>query len=34
MAAMRYAVMNIRITVAEDNPTWTADVKYQNYGIV
>ena len=34
MAATRYAVMSTRFAVAEDDPTWTNDVKYQNYGIV
>jgi hypothetical protein len=34
MAATRYAVMSTRFAVAENDPTWTNQVKYQNYGIV
>ena len=34
MASCRYGVMSTRFAVAEDDPTWTNDVKYQNYGIV
>ena len=34
MASTRYSVMSTRFAVAENDPTWTNDVKYQNYGIV
>jgi hypothetical protein len=34
MAATRYGVMSTRFVVAEDDPTWTKDVEYPNYGIV
>jgi len=34
MAAMRYAVMSTQFAVTGNDPTWAAEVKYQNYGIV
>ena len=34
MSATRYAAMSARFSVAEDDPTWTKNVDYMNYGIV
>ena len=34
MSATRYAAMSARFSVAEDDPTWTKDVEYMNYGII
>jgi len=34
MSATRYAVMSTRFAVSGKDPTWTGELKYQNYGIV
>ena len=34
MSATRYAGMSLRFAVAGDDPTWTKDLEYKNYGIV
>ena len=34
MSATRYAVMSTRFSVSGKDPTWTEEIKYQNYGIV
>ena len=34
MTETRHGGMPTRFAVAEDDPTWTKDVEYPNYGIV
>ena len=34
MSATRYAAMSVRFAVASDDPEWTKDVEYKNYGII
>ena len=34
MSATRYAAMSMRFAVAGDDPTWTKDVEYKDYGII
>ena len=34
MSATRYAAMASRFAVSGKDPTWTGELKYQNYGIV
>ena len=34
MSATRYAFQSQRFAVAGEDPSWTADVTYRNYGIV
>ena len=34
MSATRYAFQSQRFAVAGEDPSWTADVEYRNYGIV
>jgi|TARA_Y100000034_G_scaffold133586_1_gene199463 hypothetical protein len=34
MSATRYAFQSQRFAIAGEDPTWTQDVKYRNYGIV
>ena len=34
MSATRYAVMSTRFSVSGKDPTWTEEIKYQNYGII
>jgi len=34
MSATRYAAMSVRFAVASDDPEWTKDVSYKNYGII
>ena len=34
LSATRYAFQSQRFAVAGEDPSWTADVEYRNYGIV
>ena len=34
MSATRYAAMSMRFAVAGDDPTWTKDLEYKDYGII
>ena len=34
MAASRYCVMSLRFAIAEEDPVWKGEIKYQNMGIV
>ena len=34
MSATRYAFQSQRFAVAGEDPTWTEDLKYRNYGII
>ena len=34
MSATRYAAMSMRFAVAGNDPTWTKDLEYKNYGII
>ena len=34
MSATRYAVMSLRFGMAGEDPQWTKDLEYGNYGIV
>jgi len=34
MSATRYATMSLRFAVSGEDPTWTKDLEYKNYGII
>jgi hypothetical protein len=34
MSATRYAAMSARFAVSSNDPEWTKDVEYRNYGII
>ena len=34
MAATRYAVMSTRFAINSEEPEWTKDIEYRNYGII
>ena len=34
MSATRYAAMSLRFAVSGEDPTWTKDLEYKNYGII
>ena len=34
MSATRYAIMSLRFGVSGEDPLWTKEIKYQNYGII
>jgi hypothetical protein len=34
MSATRYAAMSLRFAVSGEDPTWTKDLEYRNYGII
>tara|TARA_Y100000310_G_C20472102_1_gene710576 strand:- start:575 stop:880 length:306 start_codon:yes stop_codon:yes gene_type:complete len=34
MSATRYAIMSLRFGVSGEDPLWTKEIEYQNYGII